>query len=109
MYRKKVRRLRSDPLSDRGGSEPVTQFGERISTDFIIVQKLASDKETLQVIRNEFSGWIRAYPITKLDASTLLKNLLFHPSQVANGASAPFLAFIWGPLPFTRRAFEGGA
>ena len=58
-----------------------------------------ADKETLQVIRNELSGWIRAYPITKLDASTLLKNLLFHPSQVANGASDPFLAFIWGPLP----------
>ena len=75
MYRKKVRRLRSDPLSDRGGSEPVTQFGERISTDFIIVQKLASDN-TVQVIRDEFSGWIRAFPISKRDASTVVKNLL---------------------------------
>ena len=30
----------------------------------------------MQVIRDEFSGWIRAFPISKRDASTVVKNLL---------------------------------
>ena len=77
MYRKKVRKLRVDPLHDRGRLEPVTQFGERLATDFIIVQKLASGKDnTVQVIRDEFSGWLRAYPIAKRDTPTVVRNLL---------------------------------
>jgi len=77
MYRKRVRKLRSDPLHDRGGLEPVTQFGERISTDFIIVQKLALGKDnTVQVVRDEYSGWLRAFPISKRDTPTVVKNLL---------------------------------
>ena len=77
MYRKKVRKFRPDPLHDRGRLEPVTQFGERLASDFVIVQKLATGKEnTVQVIRDEFSGWIRAYPITKRDTTTVVRNLL---------------------------------
>ena len=43
MYRKSVRKLRHDPLTDRGALEPVTHFGQRIATDFIVVQKLGSN------------------------------------------------------------------
>ena len=30
----------------------------------------------MQVIRDEHSGWIRAYPITKRDTPTIVRNLL---------------------------------
>ena len=77
MYRKRVSRFRHDPLKDRGGLSPVESFGERIATDFIIVQKLASGREnSVQIIRDEHSGWIRAYPITKRDTSAVVRNLL---------------------------------
>lgn len=77
MYKKRVRKTRLDPLHDRGALEPVTQFGERIASDFIIVQKTASGKDnTVQVVRDEYSGWIRAYPISKRDTPTVVKNLL---------------------------------
>ena len=76
MYRKRVRSKRQDALSDRGALEPTTQFGERISTDFVIVQKLGSGKEhVVQVIRDEFSRWLRAYPITKRDTHVVVRNL----------------------------------
>ena len=77
MYKKRTQRVRRDPLKERGELEPTTVFGERIATDFIIVQKLASGKENaVQVIRDEHSGWIRAYPITKRDTPTIVRNLL---------------------------------
>ena len=77
MYKKRSQRVRRDPLKERGELEPTTAFGERIATDFIIVQKLASGKENaVQVIRDEHSGWIRAYPITKRDTPTVVRNLL---------------------------------
>ena len=61
--KKKVRRFRHDPLTDRGMLPAVTQFGERIATDFVIVQKLSTGKEhVVLVIRDEFSGWKSAYP-----------------------------------------------
>ena len=77
MYRKKVRRFRHDALTDRGMLPAVTQFGERIATDFVIVQKLSSGKEhVVQVVRGEFSGWIRAYPLNKRDTSSVVGNIL---------------------------------
>ncbi len=77
MYKKKVQRHRLNPLSERGGLDPTTKFGERIATDFIIVQKHASGKEnSVQVIRDEYSGWIRAYPINKRDTQTVVRNIL---------------------------------
>ena len=55
MYRKKVRRFRHDALTDRGRLPAVTQFGERIATDFVIVQKFCTGKEhVIQVKRDEF-------------------------------------------------------
>ena len=70
MYRRRVRSKRQDPLADRGALAPTTQFGERVATDFIIVQKLGSGKEhVVQVVRDEHSGWLRAYPIAKRDTS----------------------------------------
>ena len=52
LYKKKVQKHRNNPLLERGGLEPTTAFGERVATDFIIVQKLAPGKEnSVQVIR----------------------------------------------------------
>ena len=77
MYRKRVRKHRHDPLADRGALAPVTQFGERIATDFVIVQKLSSGKEhVVQVIRDEYSGWIRAFPLSKRDTASVVGNIL---------------------------------
>ena len=77
MFKKKVQRRRLNPLSERGGLDPTTMFGERIATDFIIVQEQASGREnSVQVIRDECSGWIRAYPITKRDTQTVVRNIL---------------------------------
>ena len=39
MYRKKVEKLRRDPLSDRGALPEVEEFGERVAADVIIVTK----------------------------------------------------------------------
>ena len=77
MYKKRVTKLRTDPLEDRGSLDPVHKFGERIATDFIVVRKLKSRRENaVQVIRDEFSGWIRAYPITTRDTDNVSQNLL---------------------------------
>ena len=63
MYKKRTQRVRRDPLKERGELEPTTAFGERIATDFIIVQKLASGKENaVQVIRDEHSGMDSCLP-----------------------------------------------
>ena len=77
MYRKRVTAKRADPLADRGMLPEVTQFGERIATDFIIVRKLKDGKENaIQVVRGEYSGWVRAYRIAKRDTDTVSRNLL---------------------------------
>ena len=56
MYRKSVRKLHHDPLTDRGALEPVAHFGQRVATDFIVVQKLGPGKEhVVQVLRDEHS------------------------------------------------------
>ena len=77
MYRKSVRKLRHDPLTDRGALEPVTHFGQRIATDFIVVQKLSSGKEHIvQVIRDEHSGWLRAFPLARRDTTSVVGDIL---------------------------------
>ena len=76
-YRNKVTSKPHDPLRDRGELPTVKQVGERLATDFIIVQKTKSGSENVvQVIRDEFSGWVRAFPLTKRDADTVGRNLL---------------------------------
>ena len=77
MYKRKTTEVRTDPLEDRGSLEPVTSFGERIATDFIIVRKLKDGRENVvQVIRDEFSGWLRAYPTANRDTDSVVRNLL---------------------------------
>ena len=77
MYRKRVAARRADPLADRGMLPEVMQFGERVATDFIIVRKLKDGKENAtQVVRGEYSGWARAYPVAKRDTDTVSRNLL---------------------------------
>ena len=77
MYKKRTTKFRADPLADRGSLDPVTAFGERIATDFIIVRKLKSGRENaVQVIRDEFSGWLRAYPIATRDTDSVVRNIL---------------------------------
>ena len=50
-YKKRVNKLRTDPLEDRGSLDPVHKFNERIAADFIIVRKLKSGRENaVQVI-----------------------------------------------------------
>ncbi len=60
-------------LSKTGGDFPgLEQFGERLATGFNIVQKTKSGSENVvQMIRDELSGWIGAFPLTKRDADTV--------------------------------------
>ena len=112
MYRKSVRRTRHDPLTDRGALPPVDQFGQRIATDFIIVQKLSSGKEhVVQVVRDEHSGWLRAFPLAKRDAATVVGNLLAflgpaydQPSVMVKSDQAPEVRSACRQLGF---GFEG--
>lgn len=78
MYRKKVRRFRPNPLEDRGALEPTTAFGQRIATDFVIVQKQGTGgkEHSAQVIRDEYSGFIRAFPMFKRDTANVTGNIL---------------------------------
>ena len=67
MYKFKTTKLRHEPLVSRGHLEPVSKFGERLASDFIIVNKSSDGtKESLvQVIRNEHSGFLAAFPSAK--------------------------------------------
>ena len=91
MYRKKVEKLRHDPLSDRGALPEVEEFGERVAADVIIVVKSkpkAKDgsevgvsssfaaESTVLVVRDEFSGYLRAFPLTQRTTENVVKGLL---------------------------------
>ena len=79
MYKRRTTKVRTDPLEDRGSLEPVTSFGERIATDFIIVRKLKDGREhVVQVIRDEFSGWLRAYPTANRDTDSVVRICCWH-------------------------------
>ena len=41
MYRKKTSKKREDPLMDRGSPPETSAFGERVATDFVVVQRLS--------------------------------------------------------------------
>ena len=58
MYRQRVTKKRVDPLADRGGLPPATQFGERIAADYIIPSK---KDPAVHVIRDEYSGAMRVF------------------------------------------------
>ena len=76
MYKKRTAKTRAD-LHDRGSLEPVSAFGERTATDFIIVRKFRDGRENVvQVVRDEFSGWLRAYPTASRDTGSVVRNAL---------------------------------
>ena len=72
MYKRRTTSKRTDRLEERGALEEVTRFGERVSTDFIIVNK---DAAAVQVVMDEFSLAIRTY-ITSRHADRVARNLL---------------------------------
>ena len=78
MYKKKTVSKRHDSLSSRGDLPPVTEFGERLACDFIIVSKARTEgrNNTVLVIRDEFSGYLRAYPCSSKSSETINKHLL---------------------------------
>ena len=78
MYRRKVAKKRHEPLMDRGDLEPVTVFGQKLTINFIIVSKShKGDKESVVlVIRDEFLGYIVAYPCSKRASDFVVKSLL---------------------------------
>ena len=78
MYKFKTTKLRHEPLVSRGHLEPVSKFGERLASDFIIVNKSSDGtKESLvQVIRDEHSGFLAAFSPAKHDTETVTRNLL---------------------------------
>ena len=78
MYKSKTARVRCDPLESRGNLEPVTKFGERIASDFVVVSKSSNgmNESYVQVVRDEYSGFISAFPSVKHDTETVTRNLL---------------------------------
>ena len=99
MYRRKVTRKRHDPLEARGGLEEVTKFGQRLALDFIIVNKShANDKEAVVlVIRDEYSGYLAAYPCAKRNSDNIVRSTLSflgpsfheHPTIMCKTVNAP--------------------
>ena len=78
MYRKRTSSKRYDPLESRGDLPVVTSFGERLACDFIIVSKSRTEgrDNVVLVIRDEFSGFIRACPCGSKSSEIVNKHLL---------------------------------
>ena len=99
MYRRKVTRKRHDPLEARGELEEVTKFGQRLALDFIVVNKShANDKEAVVlVIRDEYSGYLAAYPCAKRNSDNIVRSTLSflgpsfheHPTIMCKTDNAP--------------------
>ncbi|CAE7214446.1 unnamed protein product, partial [Symbiodinium sp. KB8] len=73
MYQRRTTKKREEPLVDRGNLEPVDKFGQRLATDYIVPTR--SDGPSVQVIRDEFSGLLRAY-VGKRTTENAARNLL---------------------------------
>ena len=99
MYRRRVTRKTHDPLEARGDLEEVTEFGQRLASDFIIVSKShKNDKESVVlVIRDEYSGYLAAYPCAKRTSEVIVKSMLAflgpsfhaHPTIMCKTDNAP--------------------
>ena len=79
MYARKVARVRQDPLHDRGSLPPTAAFGERLAADIVVVFKESSKDEretTLLVVRDEFSGFLRSFPLTRRTTDNVVRCLL---------------------------------
>ena len=69
---------RHDPLESRGMLPEVTAFGERLACDFIIVSKSRTEgrDNVVLVVRDEFSGFVRAFPLGSRSSENINKHLL---------------------------------
>ena len=78
MYRRRTNSKRHDPLESRGMLPEVTAFGERLACDFIIVSKSRTEgrRNVVLVIRDEFSGFVRSFPLGSRSSETINKHLL---------------------------------
>ena len=78
MYKRRTVRTRADPLTDRGMLPSVDAFGQRLASDFIVVSKTSdgANESYVQVIRDEYSGYLNAYPSSKHSAETVARHLL---------------------------------
>ena len=78
MYKKRTSSKRYDPLHSRGDLEAVTDFGERLACDFIIVSKARTEgrNNVVLIVRDEHSGYIRAFPCGTKASETINKHLL---------------------------------
>ena len=94
MYARKINKLRPDPLHDRGSLEPTTAFGERVAADIVVVFKESSKDDrdsTLLVVRDEFSGFIRSFPLARRTTENVVRALLQFSGKHAD--SKPVVMF----------------
>ena len=78
MYKRPTVRARADRLHDRGMLPPVDAFGQRLASDFIVISKTSdgTNESYVQVIRDEYSGYLNAYPSSKHNAESVTRHLL---------------------------------
>ena len=78
MYKRRTQSKRCDRLGSSGHLPEVTPFGERMACDFIIVSKARTEgrNNVVLVVRDEFSGLIRAFPCGSKSSETINKHLL---------------------------------
>ena len=78
VYKKRTQARRYDRLGSRGDLPEVTSFGERLACDFIIVSKARTEgrNNNVLVVRDEFSGLVRAFPRGSKSSETINKHLL---------------------------------
>ena len=71
--------------------DAVDEFGQRIAADFIIVHKDSRLTETVVlVVRDEATGYIRAFPLVARDTDSTVRSLLSFMGRYAAGPCALF-------------------
>ena len=75
-YKKRVNKKREYELLERG-LPPVTEFGERVALDFIVLSKTADAKTEHYVlmIRDEWSGFAQGVPMATREGDKILGHL----------------------------------
>ena len=78
MYHKRTNSKRFAQFESRGMLPETKAFGERLSCDFIIVSKARTEgrDNVVLIVRDEFSGFIRAFPTSSKSRETINKHLL---------------------------------
>ncbi|CAE6928711.1 GIP [Symbiodinium sp. CCMP2592] len=89
MLKKRTARTRYAKCDDE--LDPVEEFGQRIAADFIIVHKDAKSTETVVLtVRDEATGYIRAFPLVSRHEDGVVRSLL---SFLGRRASGPCVLF----------------